>query len=317
MHFQNLFATADIRQTDHNLTVKAAWTQQRRVKNVRTVGCRDNDDTFVTLEAVHLNQHLVQRLLTFIVTTAQASATLTAHGVDFIDKDDARSRFLGLFKHVAHAGCTHTDEHFNEVRTGNRKERHLCFTRDGFCQQGFTGARRADHQDAFRDFTAQLLETARLAQVFNQFTNFFFRFVTTGDVGESGFDLVFRQHTRLALTERHGAFATAALHLAHKEDPDANKKQHREPGDEDRSQQARLFWRLTYHLDVFSQKVIKQLRIVHRDVGRVTVTIFLGNVYLTSVDTRFANLVLIDLLQEGRIIHLAAIRLAGPKALEY
>ena len=68
MHFQNLFATANVRQTYHNLTVKAAWTQQRRVKNVRAVGCRDNDDTFVTLEAVHLNQHLVQGLFTFIVT---------------------------------------------------------------------------------------------------------------------------------------------------------------------------------------------------------------------------------------------------------
>ena len=68
MHFQNLFATANVRQTYHNLTVKAAWTQQRRVKNVRAVGCRDNDDTFVTLKAVHLNQHLVQGLFTFIVT---------------------------------------------------------------------------------------------------------------------------------------------------------------------------------------------------------------------------------------------------------
>ncbi len=70
MHFQDLFTTANIRQTNNNLTVKAARTQQRRVKNVRTVGRRDNDDTFVTLKTIHLNQHLVQRLLTFIVTAA-------------------------------------------------------------------------------------------------------------------------------------------------------------------------------------------------------------------------------------------------------
>ena len=164
---------------------------------------------------------------------------------------------------------------------------------------GFYRTRRADHQDAFRDLAAQLLETARFTQVFNQFTDFFFRFVTTGDVGKSGFDLVFRQHARLALTERHGAFATAALHLTHEEDPDADKKQHREPGNEDRSQQAWLFRRFANHFDVFRQQVIKQLRIVNRNVSRVTVTIFLGNVDLTSVDTRFANLVLIDLLQEG------------------
>ncbi len=40
-------------------------------------------------------------------------------------------------------------------------------------------------------------------------------------------------------------------------------------------------------------RLSEQLRIVNRNVSRVTVTIFLGNVDLTSVDTRFANLVLI------------------------
>src|SRR5690606_29390217 len=218
--------------------------------------CRDNDNTFVTFEAVHLNQHLVQRLLTFIVTAAQACATLAAYGVDFIDEDDARCRFLGLFEHVTHTGCTDTNEHFHEVRTGNGKERDLRFTGDGFRQQGFTGTRRADHQDAFRDLTAQFLEAARFTQIFHQLTHLFFCFVATCYVSKSGFDLVFRQHTRLTLAERHGTFATAALHLTHKEDPDADKQQHREPGNEDRSQQAWLFRRLTYHLDVFSQKVI-------------------------------------------------------------
>lgn len=229
MHLQNLLTTANIRQAYHHLTVKTAVTQQRRVKDVRTVSCGDNDDTFVTFEAVHLNQHLVQRLLTFIVTTAQTSATLATYGVDFIDEDNARCRFLGLFEHVTHTRRADTDEHFHKVRTGNRKEWHLRFTRNGFCQQGFTGTRRADHQDAFRNFTAQLLETARFTQIFNQFRHFFFRFVTTRNVSKRGFDLIFRQHTRLALTERHGAFATAALHLTHEEDPDADQQQHREP----------------------------------------------------------------------------------------
>ena len=317
MHFQDLLTTANIRQANHHLAVKTARTQQRGVKNVRTVSRRDNDDTFVTFEAVHLNQHLVQGLLTFIVTTAQACATLAADGVDFIDEDDARRCFLSLFEHVTHTRCTNTDEHFYEVRTGNSKERHFCFASDRFRQQRFTGTRRTDHQDAFRDLTAQFLEAARLTQVFHQFADFLFRFVTPGNVSKSGFDLIFRQHTGFAFAEGHRALPAAALHLPHKKDPDADQQQHREPGDEDGSQQAWLFWWFTNHFDVFSQQVIEQLRIVNRNVSRVTVTIFLGNVDLTSVDTRFANLVLIDLLQEGRIIHLAAIRLAGPKALEY
>ncbi|MNC32076.1 hypothetical protein D3C75_804180 [compost metagenome] len=192
MHFQDLLATTNVWQTNNNLTVKTAWTQQRRVKNVRTVSCCDNDNTFVTFEAIHLNQHLVQGLLTFIVTTTQARATLAAYGVDFIDKDDARCCLLGLFEHVTHTRCTDTHEHFHEVRTRNRKERYLRFTRDGFRQQGFTGTRRPHHQNAFRDLTAQFLETARLTQVFHQFSHFVFRFVTTCYVSKSGFDLVFR-----------------------------------------------------------------------------------------------------------------------------
>ena len=251
------------------------------------------------------------------MTTAQTCTTLATYGVDFIDEDDARCRFLGLFEHVTHTRCTDTHEHFHEIRTGNGEERNLRFTCDSFRQQGFTRTRRTDHQDAFRDFTAQLLETARFAQILNQLSNFFFCFVATSNVRKSRFDLIFRQHARFALAERHGTFATTALHLTHEEDPDTNQQQHWEPGNEDRSQQARLFRRFTNNLDVFGQQVIKQLRIVNRNVGRVTVTIFLGNVNLTSVDLRFTNLVLIDLLQEGRVINLTAIRLAGPKALEY
>ena len=99
-------------------------------------------------------------------------ATLAAYGVDFIDKDDARCRFLRLFEHVTNTGCTHTDEHFYEVRTGDSKERNFRFACNRFRQQRFTGTRRTDHQDAFRDLTAEFLEAARLAQILYQFSNF-------------------------------------------------------------------------------------------------------------------------------------------------
>ncbi len=79
------------------------------------------------------------------MTTTQACATLAAYGVDLIDEDDARRGFLGLLEHVTHTRCTDTHEHFHEVRTGNGKERHLRFTGNGFCQQRFTGTRRANH----------------------------------------------------------------------------------------------------------------------------------------------------------------------------
>src|SRR5690606_32980424 len=128
--------------------------------------------TFVTFEAIHLNQHLVQSLFTFIVTAAQTRATLAAYGVDFIDEDNTRRCLLSLFEHVTHTRCAHTHKHFDEVRTRNSKEWYFRFTRDGFRQQRFTGTWRADHQNAFRNLTAQFLETAWLTQVFNKFRHF-------------------------------------------------------------------------------------------------------------------------------------------------
>ena len=58
-------------------------------------------------------------------------AAMTADRVDFVDEDDARRVLLGLLEHVAHAAGAHAHEHLDEVRSRNREERHVRFTRDG------------------------------------------------------------------------------------------------------------------------------------------------------------------------------------------
>ena len=83
------------------------------------------------LETVHFHQQRVQRLFAFVVPAAQAGSAMAAHGVNFIDENDARRVFLALFEQVAHAARAHADEHFHEVRAGNRKERHVGFAGDG------------------------------------------------------------------------------------------------------------------------------------------------------------------------------------------
>ena len=105
--------------------------------------------------------------------------------------------------------------------------------------------------------SVQVIARDARKQILNQFSNFFFCFVAARNVSKGRFDLIFRQHARFALTKRHGTFATAALHLTHEEDPDTNQQQHREPGDEDRSQQAWFFRRFTDNLDVLGQQVIQ------------------------------------------------------------
>src|SRR6185437_10026349 len=128
--------------------------------NVRTVGRRDDDDAFVALEPVHLHEELVQRLLALVVSAAEARATMAAYGVDLIDEDDARGVLFRLLEHIAHARSAHTDEHLDEVGTGDGEEGNLGLAGDGAREQRLARAGRAHHEHALRDLAAELLELA-------------------------------------------------------------------------------------------------------------------------------------------------------------
>ena len=67
---------------DDDLTVEAARPEQRRVEDVRAVGGGDQDDVVLHLEAVHLDEELVQGLLALVVPAADASPAVAADGVD-------------------------------------------------------------------------------------------------------------------------------------------------------------------------------------------------------------------------------------------
>ena len=55
------------------------------------------------LEAVHLDEQLVERLLALVVTAAEAGAAVAADGVDLVDEDDAGRVLLALLEQVADA----------------------------------------------------------------------------------------------------------------------------------------------------------------------------------------------------------------------
>lgn len=162
--------------------VETTRTQQRRVQYVRAVGCGNDNDAVIHFKTVHLDQQLVESLLTLVMTTAHAGATMATDRVDFVNEDDAWRVFLGLLEHVANAARTNTHEHLDEVGTGDREERNLGFAGNGLGDQRFTGTRRADHQHAARNPTARALELARIAEEFDQLAHFFLGFVATGNV---------------------------------------------------------------------------------------------------------------------------------------
>ena len=198
---QDLLAAADVGQRHDDLAVEAARTQQRRVEHVGTVGRGDDDHAGVALEAVHLDQQLVQRLLALVVAAAQARAALAADRVDFVDEHDAGRVLLRLLEHVAHARRADADEHLDEVGAGDREERHLGLAGDRLGEQRLAGARDADHQHAARDAAAELLELGRVAQELDQLGDFFLGLVAAGDVGEGDRVVRLVEHARLALAE--------------------------------------------------------------------------------------------------------------------
>ena len=115
MNLEDLLATDDVRIGNHHLAIEPAGSQQRRVEHVGPVGRRDQDHAFIGLEAVHLDQQLVQRLLALVIAAAEAGTAMPADRVDFVDEDDAGRILLGLLEHVADTAGADADEHLDEV----------------------------------------------------------------------------------------------------------------------------------------------------------------------------------------------------------
>ena len=227
MDLENALAAAEIRRVDDDLSVEAARAQQRRIEHVGTVRRGDEDHAVVRLEAVHLDEQLIERLLTLVVTAAKTGAAMAADGVDLVDEDDARRVCLALLEQIAHAARADADEHLDEVRTRHREERTSGFAGDGLGEQRLTGSRRTDEQRALRQTSAELRELLRVAQELDDFLKLLLRFVGTGDVGERDLRRVAREQLRLRFAERE-RLGAARLHLLEQEQIEADEQQPRQ-----------------------------------------------------------------------------------------
>ena len=205
-------------------------------------------------------------MFAFVIAAAQTGTALAADSVDFVNKDDAWRISFGLLKHIAYAACTHADEHFHKIGTGNAEERHACFSGNGFGQQGFTRARRAGQQNTARHAAAQRLVAAWVSQIFNDFLHFFFGFVAACHIGKGHGVGIFVQQARTAFTKRERtAFAAAGL-SAHKVNPHADQKQYGQQVGQQATQKARLFFGRDFNADfVFFQ--CRNQAVIQRGVG--------------------------------------------------
>ena len=213
VHLEDRLAAVPVRRLHGDAAVEAARPQQRLVEHVRPVRRGDHDHAGRRVEAVHLGEDLVERLLALVVAAAEpgdAGRARAADRVELVDEDDRRRRLLRLLEEVAHARRADADDRLDELRGRHREERDVRLARDGAREQRLAGARRAAEQDAVRDARAEPAVLLRVAQEVDDLGQLLLRLVDAGDVGER--DLVAASARSAARSS--GRTAEDALHAA-------------------------------------------------------------------------------------------------------
>ena len=220
-------STSQVRTIEDDLAVEAAGPKERRIENVGTVGGRDDDHVGVRVEAVHLDEDLVQGLLALVVGAAQAGAALAADRVNLVHEDDAGRVPLGLVEQIADSAGADADEHLHELGARDGEERHARFTRHGPSEKRLAGAWRADEKDAARDPGAERVELLRVLEELDDLLEIRLCLIDPRDVGKGHDRLVAEEHPRSALAEAQ-SLVVGALGLAHEEDDEQNDDQDRQ-----------------------------------------------------------------------------------------
>jgi hypothetical protein len=241
------------------------------------------------VEAVHLDQQLVEGLLAFVVPAAHTGAAVAPDRVDLVDEDDGRRVLLGLFEQVTYPARADADEHLDEVRAGDGVERHAGLACDSTGEQRLARAGLTVEKDALGDLGADRLELRRLGEELLDLLQLLDRLVGAGDVGEGGLGHVLGDQLRLGLRELHDA-ATAALHLGQQEEEDQRDDDDREQRGDQRPEDARL-----RHLDVVALDLAGfDLRLHLVDQLHALVAEPLGVLLLAVVEDRLDVLVTFD-----------------------
>ncbi len=239
MHLEDPLTALEVGRVHADLPVEATGAQQRGVEDVGTVGRRDHDDVRVRVEAVHLDEHLVQRLLALVVAAAETRTAVPADGVDLVDEDDRGRVLLRLREQVAHARGADTDEHLDEVGSGDRVEGSARLAGDRTREQRLTGSGRAVQQHALRDARADRLELARVLQELLDLVELLDRLVGARHVGERDGRILLVHELRPRLAELHD-LAVAALGAREEPPEQQAEQQHRDEDGEEAVEPAGL-----------------------------------------------------------------------------
>src|SRR5437868_2429267 len=317
VNLEDLPAADAVGPVDDDLTVEAARAQQGGVEDVGPVRRRDQNDVVLQLEPVHLDEQLVEGLLTLVVASAESGTAVAADCVDLVHEDDAGGGLLGLLEEVADARGADADEHLDEVGAGDREERHSRLAGAGAREKRLTRARRPIEQHALWNPRSEGLELLGILEELLDLVQFFDGLVHSRHVLEADLRRVRRHPLGAALAEAHYLRA-AALNLVHQEDPEGEQEHERQQRGEE-ADPGPVASALRVVLDAVL--VERRLDAGHGLVGRVVDGVLLAvpqlaaDLPLAGVELRAADLAGVDVLAELRVGDLLGVLPVGNQRL--
>mmetsp|Transcript_37659 Transcript_37659/g.96234 ORF Transcript_37659/g.96234 Transcript_37659/m.96234 type:complete len:453 (-) Transcript_37659:119-1477(-) len=156
VHLVDLVPALDVGLVDRDLAVEAAGAEEGGVEDVDAVGARHDDDASEGVEAVHLDQELVERVLPLVVAAHAPLAPRPPHRVDLVDEDDAGGVGAGLAEEVTDPRGAHPDKHLDEVGPRDGEERDRSLPGHGLGHERLAGAGRAAEESPLGDLGADL-----------------------------------------------------------------------------------------------------------------------------------------------------------------
>ena len=225
---EDRLAAVDVGPVHDHLAVEASRPQQGGVERLRPVGGGHDDDAAVDVEAVHLDEQLVERLFALVVAADGDAGARLAQRVQLVDEDDARRPALGLVEQVAHAGGADADEHFDKIGAAKAEERHVGLAGHGLGQQRLAGAGRADEQDALGDAAAEALVLVGGLEEIDDLAQLGDGLVDAGHVLEGDVQVFLGVELGLAAAEGQRRAAGRPAHQHQQPDGDDHDQDHRQ-----------------------------------------------------------------------------------------
>src|SRR5205823_2310076 len=177
---ENFLAAREIRRGDEHLAVETAGPQQRGVQVLEPVRSAHHNDLLARLEAVELDQELVQRLI--LLAREAGAGALRADGIQLVDEDDRRRVLAGLLEQLPDPSGAEPGEHLDECRRALREEFRARLACDRLREQRLAGARRAVEQNPLRYARPESAEASRVAQEVDDLGQLVLRLVEARDL---------------------------------------------------------------------------------------------------------------------------------------